>query len=194
MVEESLPTPMNLEDACSEGGRFGVYCRLLEDKAMQVGFPLEEEPGFKVIFPLLFALVPNFRTNPEVLDKVPLMAIHCHDKGVIVDENDILHEFPNAIFTEEDARLNMALLYIALEFGLARQETSLTHLHYLFSAVDNIRPYVKKGYELSEEAALLEVEVKNDLKNRLPEDLYSALDAVKKQIHALREYCDSHPN
>ncbi|MCR5078922.1 MAG: hypothetical protein K6B65_03255 [Bacilli bacterium] len=188
MVEESHHTPMQLEDVCSEGGRFGVYCKLIELAAEKIYFPMEDEPGFKMIFPLLFALLPNIHTNPDFLDNVPKWAIECYDKHSVTSEDDILYKFPEGMLTEEDARLNMALLYIALEFGLSRKEDSLQHLSYLFSSIDNIRPYVKEGYALSPLAKPIEAEVQEDLNHRLPEDLYSALNGVKNQIHDLRDY------
>ena len=192
MIEQSGLIPMQKDDVCSEGGRYGVYLRYAEQEAHSVGFEYDPFGGFAEVFALLYALLPHVSKDPSLLSSLPLLALQVHDKRKVKGEDDTLYSFPIALPSPEENRLDMALLYIAFEYGLShKEEEPLSHLPYLFSIREDIRPYVNAGYSLSSEARAIEEEVKAVFEARKVEDLRSSLQRIADQLEEVRAYLAS---
>lgn len=192
MIEESGLTPMELQEVCSEAGKYAVFARLLEEKASEVNFPYLEDEGFIEVFSLCIALLANYPNNKTILQRVPRLGFACHDRRTVKDETDVLYHFPIQGDGKEESLVNMALLYLALEFGMANSEPDLAHLPFLFSIVEEIRAYVHAGYELLPAAKEVEDAVRAYLDYSLPSDLYDSLMGVKKQFDEIRKFIAKH--
>ena len=195
MIEESGLTPMTMEYACLEAGRYGVFLSLLEKKIASVGFLPECGNGFPEIFSLLYALLPHTKKREEILSRVPSWAVQVYDKRTIQDDDDRLYVYPLSIRSGADNRLDMALLYIALEYGYTNnEEDPITHLSYLLSIRDTLLPYVESGYALSPQYHDIEVEVASFLDSTSPDDLNGVLSRLQTPIEEVRTYLANIPN
>ena len=183
---------MAMQEVCSEAGRYAVYTRVLEEKASEVGFPYLEEDGFIEVFSLCFALLAAYPSNASIFERVPQLAFSCYDRRSVKDETDVLYQFPIEDRSKESDLLDMALLYLALDFGMANSEPDLAHLPFLFSIKEDIRPYIHAGYNLLPVAKEVEMEARSVIEERLPENLYDSLVSVRDQFRKIREYLAKH--